>query len=486
MSIASKILLNPTVRLRWDSCGVIVSSLLDAYQVHILDPITATFLVLSSENEDITKICREIANIYNVDMSVIRLRDIISRFKGYFYHVGKYRRRFKLPSVEELLEKPLDNVLLKRYLHLQSLPKLSSPISITYCPTFRCPLKCIYCYASTQQPKEQERTLSLERMKEIILDAAEQGVFALQVSGGEPLLEVEKVLEVIKEASSRGIYTEISTKYPVSESLASEIKNSGIDKVQVSVDSLNPSIQDKLTGVMGSSKWLMDSVINLVSKNIRVQTNTVITSLNIEGIPQLVKTMLELGVSVIALSPYGLSVKRPREDLKPSYSQYKYLLAELYTLFKQYKECEVLEKGTVIIKDENVQGVVNFMSILMQLRILEGDGWNVMHEISCGAYRIGVAILPDGRVVGCDRMASLPFLEYFVVGDLKLQNLKEIFNSPRAKLLSFPPRELYQNTICFYCNEFEACRARGFCYLDAYFISQKPLGPRLFCPHLKG
>lgn len=102
--------------------------------------------------------------------------------------------------------------------------------------TNRCNLKCFYCH------KEGENNPGKEMPADRIIEIAEAfyrlGVKKLKITGGEPLIRKD-ILDIIHEMPD---FDEISmtTNGILLEKYAEELKESGLDRVNVSLDTLNP------------------------------------------------------------------------------------------------------------------------------------------------------------------------------------------------------------------------------------------------------
>ena len=87
----------------------------------------------------------------------------------------------------------------------------------------------------------------------------------------------------------------------------------------------------------------------------------------------------------------------------------------------------------------------------------------------------------DGRAFLCEQMKMS---EEFVVGDLSVQSIQEVWNSPRLLDFIYPERERFEGTICRQCPEFEKCMwESGRCYRDAYFCYGTIYDSPPLCPY---
>ncbi|MEM4566618.1 MAG: radical SAM protein, partial [Archaeoglobaceae archaeon] len=98
--------------------------------------------------------------------------------------------------------------------------------------TQRCNLDCIYCHREGEESSGKE--ISAERIVEIAKAFHELGVRKLKITGGEPLLRKD-ICDII---SSLPEFDEISmtTNGTLLSKRAIELKESGLDRVNVSLD----------------------------------------------------------------------------------------------------------------------------------------------------------------------------------------------------------------------------------------------------------
>jgi cyclic pyranopterin phosphate synthase len=118
-----------------------------------------------------------------------------------------------------------------------------SNIRISLTP--KCNLSCIYCHKEGEKsPKEQ---LSAEDIAEILRVAAKFEIRSVKFTGGEPLLRPDLVS--IVQSVPAGMESSLTTNGTLLADLARDLKTSGLRRVNVSIDSLNPETYKKITGV---------------------------------------------------------------------------------------------------------------------------------------------------------------------------------------------------------------------------------------------
>lgn len=119
--------------------------------------------------------------------------------------------------------------------------------SLRIAVTQRCNLNCFYCHGEGEKEIANEiNEISAERIVEIATAFYELGVKKLKITGGEPLLRTD-ICEII---SSLPEFDEVSmtTNGTLLSKKALDLKESGLDRVNVSLDTLNADKFDRITG----------------------------------------------------------------------------------------------------------------------------------------------------------------------------------------------------------------------------------------------
>ena len=114
-----------------------------------------------------------------------------------------------------------------------------------------CNFKCGYCLPDGYKiDKSDNRTfINMEEIGRLAKALSELGVSKIRLTGGEPTVRKDlfEIIKIIKENS--GIKkTVITTNGYRLDKIADDIKNSGLDGINISIDSLDPKTFKKITG----------------------------------------------------------------------------------------------------------------------------------------------------------------------------------------------------------------------------------------------
>lgn len=179
---------------------------------------------------------------------------------------------------------------------------LKAPILVTFDVTTCCNLRCKYCYVRAGQKLLQE--LTTEQIKSVIDELAALGVFWISISGGEPLIR-DDICEIVQYCVAKGFSTSITTNGTLlTAELASKLRETGVKRVQISIDSADPHPHEAMRGE-GTHEQALRGLTYLKEAGFPfIGVSCVPTKLNLKDIPHLIDWVHEHCES-IPLRPYG-------------------------------------------------------------------------------------------------------------------------------------------------------------------------------------
>ena len=170
--------------------------------------------------------------------------------------------RHKIPSRPALIVDPYGR------------PVASIRVSVTQ----KCNLHCFYCHREGEDhDKYDYAEMTPEEIKRIISVVAPYGIGKVKLTGGEPLIRSD-ILEIVKRISSIPGVSEVSmtTNGTFLNNLAKPLKEAGLARVNISLDTLNPKIYEMITGVDAFEK-VISGIKRAVEANLNpVKVNTVL------------------------------------------------------------------------------------------------------------------------------------------------------------------------------------------------------------------
>ncbi|MCL1847697.1 MAG: GTP 3',8-cyclase MoaA [Coriobacteriia bacterium] len=108
--------------------------------------------------------------------------------------------------------------------------------------TDRCNLRCLYCMPEEGvPPKSHDAMLTLEEIASFVAIAASEGFSRVRLTGGEPLVRLGVVDLVAQIARTPGIErVAMTTNGILLPKYAAALKEAGLDRVNISLDTLDP------------------------------------------------------------------------------------------------------------------------------------------------------------------------------------------------------------------------------------------------------
>lgn len=258
--------------------------------------------------------------------------------------------------------------------------ELSAPLRFDLALTYKCNNNCIHCYSSSPRKIEE---LNTGKWKKILGKIWSLGVPQVLFTGGEPTLRND-LLDLVYEGERIGLVTGLVTNARlISREKAGDLERAGLDYVQVTLESCDEKVHDRITGVEGSWRETVEGLKNVLATSIYTSVNITITKINSHTVLDTVRFLADLGVENISCNSIiyagrGAEVFReiglPVEDVKDILVRVKELAGELGLNFIWYTPTRYCE--------------LNPLELELGLK-------------ACSAARITMAIEPNGNVIPC-------------------------------------------------------------------------------------
>lgn len=205
----------------------------------------------------------------------------------------------------------------------------SAPLRMDLALTFRCQNDCVHCYAGG--PHETPE-LTTGQWKSVIDKLSDIGVFVLTFTGGEPTLR-EDLPELLLYAQSEGIVTGLISngRKLKDKAFVDILEKSGLDFVQITLESHKPQVHDAMTNEKGSWKETVAGIQNAVQSQIYVSTNTTLSKHNAANFLTSIDYIKGLGVDAFGCNSLIYSGKAPAasEEFALSIDELKMLLPKI-------------------------------------------------------------------------------------------------------------------------------------------------------------
>ena len=274
------------------------------------------------------------------------------------------------------------------------------PLALLAELTYRCPLQCPYCSNPVELSRYRQE-LDTETWVRVFGEAAELGVVQLHLSGGEPLVRRD-ILELVREAHRLGLYSNMSTGATVVDEVKlAQLREAGLDHLQVSLLDTQPGTNDWLAGARSFDRK-RDAVLGAKRQGFPVTLNFVLHRHNLDHIEDVIALALEWKVDRLELAhtQYTGWAFRNRAALMPSRTQVE----------RAYATVERV-RGTVGADRLDILHVVPDYFDDYPKACLQGWG------------SVFMAVAPDGCVLPCQTAREIPGLEFPNVRESSLNEI---------------------------------------------------------------
>ncbi len=303
----------------------------------------------------------------------------------------------------------------------------SAPLRMDLALTFRCQNDCVHCYAGG--PHETSE-LTTAQWKSVIDKLSEIGVFILTFTGGESTLR-EDLPDLLLYAQNKGIVTGLISngRKLKDKSYVDVLEKSGLDFVQVTLESHKPIVHDKMTSEKGSWKETVAGIKNAVQSQIYVSTNTTLSKYNAADFLTTIEYIKGLGVDAFGCNSLIYSGKAPEAS-----QEFALTIEELNRLLPQIRDKAHLV-GLKFLWYTPTQ-YCHFDPVQVGLGVK-----------SCTAALINACVGPNGDVYPCQ--------SYFEsLGNILTEPWEKIWHHPLAEKLR--NRE-YAEEKCKDCSQLQVC-----------------------------
>jgi len=112
--------------------------------------------------------------------------------------------------------------------------------------TQRCNLNCFYCHREGEESPRTEMTV--DEIGTLISLASRLDISKVKITGGEPLIRKD-ITEIIEECAGKMEEVSLTTNGILLADRADELSNAGLNRVNISLDSLKGETYRRITGV---------------------------------------------------------------------------------------------------------------------------------------------------------------------------------------------------------------------------------------------
>lgn len=141
--------------------------------------------------------------------------------------------------------------------------------------TDRCQFRCVYCVPHEGLKKNSQSNLSPDEMERLVRAVAAMGVWRLRLTGGEPLIRPDLLSLVGRFSAIPGITDlALTTNGERLADMAGDLKEAGLTRINISLDSLNPRRFHEITKSDSFFK-VWSGVMRSLAAGLKVKLNVV-------------------------------------------------------------------------------------------------------------------------------------------------------------------------------------------------------------------
>ena len=202
--------------------------------------------------------------------------------------------------------------------------------------TDRCDFRCVYCMSEEMTFLPRKQILSLEEIYKVAAAFTELGVNKIRLTGGEPLVR-NNVLSLIENIGRLPGLDELllTTNGSQLEKMAGPLRDAGVNRINISLDSLNAEKFKAMTRT-GKLEQVLKGVETAVAAGFdSIRLNSVILrGVNDDEIIDLLKYAIGLGINIAFIEemPLGEISDHERVDTMFSNEDVKKKILEHYAI----------------------------------------------------------------------------------------------------------------------------------------------------------
>jgi len=219
---------------------------------------------------------------------------------------------------------------------------------------YTCNFKCVHCSVKRFQGKKEGRFFTISDVKELSRQADEIGLAHIVITGGEPLVFPD-FDEIVKAIDPQKFYITSDTNgWFLDAEKAKHLKSIGVDKIQLSLDSLSATEHDEFRRKSGSHERCLRAIDASLNAGLNIIIQTVVSKQRVRS-----KEFIEfleflngkgVGVFVTYAKPVGcwegnFDVLVNRDDM-----DYMRELEKKYNVFTHLTPAYGLNLGCIAVK----------------------------------------------------------------------------------------------------------------------------------------
>lgn len=219
---------------------------------------------------------------------------------------------------------------------------------------YTCNFTCEHCSIKKFQGREDKRSFTIPDVKELFRQADELGLARVTITGGEPL--VFKDFDALVAAiDPTRFYINCDTNgWLLDDKRARHIKSLGVDRIQLSIDSLDADEHDRFRNAKGSFARAIKSVDAALGADLAIFVQTVVTKqrLHSDEFLEFLKYFNSRGIGVFVTYAKPVGAWEGNFDSMVDKDDMAYMkeLEKVHSVFTHLTPAYGLDMGCIAVK----------------------------------------------------------------------------------------------------------------------------------------
>ena len=219
---------------------------------------------------------------------------------------------------------------------------------------YKCNFACEHCDITRLRSKKSDRFFTIDDVRELSRQADEMGLAHLVITGGEPLVFPD-FDEIVKAIDPQKFYITSDTNgWYLDAERARHLKSIGVDKIQLSLDSLSAVEHDEFRHKRGSHERALKAIDACHDAGLNIIIATVVTKQRIRSqeFIDFLEFARKKGVAVFVTYAKPVGAWEGRYDLLIDKDDMNYLreLEKKYNVFTHLTPSYGLNLGCIAVK----------------------------------------------------------------------------------------------------------------------------------------
>lgn len=314
--------------------------------------------------------------------------------------------------------------------------------------TNQCNLHCNMCW---QNERHKVINLDVDIIQKAVNEISQVGMPPIYLWGGEPLLHPQ-IWDIVREIKKKNLFVIINTNGVLIEKYATEIIESNLDMLIVSLDGTE-EIHDKIRGKVGTYKRIIKGLEILLNnrklRKPRIVINCVITEMNYQMLEELIDLKERLGIDYLEFQLLifytGKEITQYKQDF---YNRFGYEPMSADSFNDNYGNIHLscLEKTIENIALKNDETIRVFPYLIKSKEQIERY-FHMPYQLpvtKCANISRACWVDSNGDVLPCSNFTD------YKLGNIKNDRLLDIWNSTKAQTFR---KSMNNNlfSICYRC-----------------------------------